>query len=85
MSIVHPDSYVVGIIGPFEGTLIDANITREILEINNCWTPWLNGTGQMIVDLGFRDIIEVLQQLGYEVHMPTFFKKRGKTTFNSQY
>ena len=78
MSIVHPDGYVVDIIGSFEGTLNDANITKEILETNNCLTTWLNGTGQMIVDRGFRDIIEVLQQLGYEVHMPAFLKKGEK-------
>ena len=78
MSIIHLDGYVVDIIGPFEGTLNDANITKEILETNNCLTTWLNGTGQMIVDRGFRDIIEVLQQLGYEVHMPAFLKKGEK-------
>ena len=85
MSIVHPDGFIVDIIGPFEGTLNDANITKEILETNNCLTTWLNGTGQLIVDRDFRDIIEVLQQLGYEVHMPAFLKKRRKTIFNSRY
>ncbi len=35
MSIVHPDAYVVDVIGPFQGSLNDTNITREILETNN--------------------------------------------------
>ena len=85
MSSVHLDGYVVDIIGPFEGTLNDANITKDTLETNSCLTARLNERGQMIVDRSSRDIIEVLQQLRYEVHMPTFFKKRRKTTFNSQY
>ena len=38
MSIVQLHDYIVDIIGPFEGTLNDANSTKEILETNNCLT-----------------------------------------------
>ncbi|CAF1528085.1 unnamed protein product [Rotaria magnacalcarata] len=57
MSIVHPDAYIVDIIGPFQGSLNDANITKKILETNNSLVEWLGGNGQMIVDRGFRDDI----------------------------
>ena len=32
----------------------------------------------MIVDRGFRDVIEVLQNLGYDAHMPNFLKRGEK-------
>jgi hypothetical protein len=35
MSIVHPDAYVVDVIGPFQASLNDASIANEILEFCN--------------------------------------------------
>jgi hypothetical protein len=78
MSVVHPDAYIADIIGPFEGTLNDANIAKEILETNNALATWLGGKGQMIVDRGFRDSIKAFEDLGYEIHMPAFLKKGEK-------
>ena len=78
MSIVHPDAYIVDIIGPFQGSLNDANITKEILETNNSLVEWLGGNGQMIIDRGFRDVIDVFVSLGYDAHMPAFLKKGDK-------
>ena len=60
MSIVHPDAYVVDVIGPFQANLNDANIAKEILETHNSLATWLQGTGQIIVDRGFRDVIQTL-------------------------
>ena len=78
MSIVHPDGYVVDIIGPFQANLNDATITTEILETHNSLARWLKGTGQIIVDRGFRDVVQVLQDLGYETHMPAWLKQGEK-------
>jgi hypothetical protein len=78
MSIVHPDSYVIDIIGPFEGTLNDASIAKEILETNNALATWLGGNGHIIIDRGFRDVVEIFQNLGYETHMPSFLNNGEK-------
>ena len=78
MSIVHPDSYVLDVIGPFQGTLNDATIAKEILETNDTLVNWLRENGQMIVDRGFRDVIEVFQDLGYETHMPALLRAGWK-------
>ena len=78
MSIVHPDGYIVDVIGPFQGNLNDASIAKEILETNNSLAIWLGGNGHTIVDRGFRDVIEVFQDLDYETHTPSFLKKGDK-------
>ena len=75
MSIVLPDSYVIDILGPFQGTMNDANITKEIIDINNSISTWLDDEGQMVMDRGFRDVVEVFEQLRYETHLPPFLKK----------
>ena len=54
MSIVLPDSYIIDIIGPYQGTLSDANITKEIIETNNSIVTWLGDERHMIKDRGFR-------------------------------
>ena len=78
MSIVHPDSYVQDIIGPFEENLNDASIAKEILETNNALTTWLGGNGHFVIDRGFRDVVQIFQNLGYETHMPSFLKNGEK-------
>ena len=75
MSIVLPDSYVIDILGPFQGTMNDANITKQIIDTNNSIAAWRDGEGQMIMDRGFRDVVEVFEQLGYETHLSPFLKK----------
>ena len=75
MSIVHSDGYIVDVIGPFQGALNDASIAEEILTTNNALTTWVGENCQIIVDRGFRDVIEVFQNFGYETHMPAFLKK----------
>ena len=77
MSIVLPDSYVIDIFGSFQDTMNDANnvITKEIIDTNKSIATWLDGEGQMIMDRGFRDVVEGFEQLGYETHLPPFLKK----------
>ena len=64
MSIVLPDSYIIDIIGPFQGTLNHASITKEIIETNNSIVTWLDGEEQMIMDRGFRDVVQIFENLG---------------------
>ena len=53
----------------------DTNITKEIININNSISTWLDGEGQMIMDRGFRNVVEIFEQLGYETHLAPFLKK----------
>ena len=83
MSVVLPDSYIIDIIGPYQGTLNDANITKEIIETNNSIATWLGGEGHMIMDRGFRDVVQVFEDLGYETHLPAFLKN-GETQLSTE-
>ena len=75
MSIVLPNWYVMDILGPFHGTMNNANITKEIIDTNDSIATWLDGEGQMIIDRGFQDVLEIFEQLGYETYLPPFLKK----------
>ena len=72
MSIVLPDSYIIDIIDSYQGTLNDANITKEIIETNKSIVMWLGGEGHMIIDRRFRDVVQVFEDLGYETYLPAF-------------
>jgi len=74
MSIVHPNPYIVHIIGPFHGSFNDANITKEIRETNNSLNEWFGGNRQTMVDRGSRDVTELFQNLGYDTTMLDFKK-----------
>ena len=63
MSLVLPDGYILGTIGPFRGTLNDPSITEKILEKNNELMDWCAGVGQIVLDRGFRDIMETFERL----------------------
>ena len=83
MSIVLPDSYIIDIIGPYQGTLNDVNITKEIIETNNSIVTGLGGEGHMIMDRGFRDVVQVFEDLGYETHLPAFLIN-GETQLSTE-
>jgi hypothetical protein len=72
MSIVHPNPYIVHIIGPFQGSFNDASIIKEIRETNNSLNEWFGGNRQIIVDKGSRDVTELFQNLGHDTTMPAF-------------
>ncbi|CAF1636692.1 unnamed protein product [Adineta ricciae] len=85
MSLVLPTGYILDTIGPFRGTMNDASIAERILEINNKLVAWSDGSGQMILDRGFRDVRETFEKLDYETRMPDFLRKGEKqhSTFAS--
>jgi len=78
MSLVLPDGYVLDTIGPYYGTMNDASITENILETNTSLLKWCGGSGQMILDRGFRDVKEAFEMLGYETRIPEFLQKGEK-------
>ncbi|CAF1202563.1 unnamed protein product [Adineta ricciae] len=56
MSLVSPTDYILDTIGPFRGTMNDASIAERILQTNNELVAWSDGSGQMMLDRGFRDV-----------------------------
>ena len=77
MSIVFPDGYVLDSIGPYyaDGKNNDAGITEHILGLNGDLTEWLQEGDVCVVDRGFRDVIDVYEELGLEARMPSFLKQ----------
>ena len=75
MSLVLPDGYILDTIGPFQGTVNDATITQQIIETRNELIQWCDHGDIMICDRGFRDVIQTLSDLGYEVKSPVYLNK----------
>lgn len=78
MSLILPDGYVLDTIGPFVGTMNDASIAKTITRTCDELIEWCEEGDIMIVDRGFRDVMEVFCDLGYEVKMPEFLTKGKK-------
>lgn len=78
MSVVLPDGYVVDSIGPFYGNENDASITKQILSSVDSVKRWLHDNDTIIVDRGFRDVLDLLESAGYKTEMPSFLPK-GET------
>ena len=75
MSLVLPDGYILDTIGPFQGTVNDATIAQHIIETRNELIQWCDHGDIMICDRGFRDVIQTLSDLGYEVKSPVYLNK----------
>ncbi|CAF1384160.1 unnamed protein product [Didymodactylos carnosus] len=75
MSLILSNGYILDTIGPFWGTMNDASIAKNI--INTCETliEWCEKGDTMIVDSGFRDVIDSFVEMGYEPKMPEFLTK----------
>jgi len=80
MSIVLPDGYVLDTIGPFasNGSNNDVAMTAEILrQVELGVDQWIKkGEQNIIVDRGFRNVVEYLRGLGAQVYMPTVTTKK---------
>ena len=80
MSIVLPDGYVLDTIGPFasNGDNNDAAMTSQILKTAELGMEnWVKtGDQNIVVDRGFRNIVERLQSMGVKVYMPTVSNKK---------
>lgn len=76
MSIVLPDGYVLESIGPYfaDGKNNDAGITQHILSLHGDLVEWLQEGDVCVVDRGFRDVLDVFEDLGLETKMPSFLK-----------
>lgn len=81
MVVVGTDGYILSVLGPYlsNGKNNDAAITRHMVTRNSeGMNDWLQDNDLCIVDRGFRDVVEFLEERGLSVKMPVYLKKGSK-------
>lgn len=79
-TICTTNGYIVDMMGPFEANINDAQILGTILKDENGLITLLHGNDIFVLDRGFRDVLEELNELGFEVLMPALKGKRNQLT-----
>lgn len=81
-----PDGFVVDVLGPYEGTVNDATILKELLHRNEDLKRLLEEEDVFVLDRGFRDVVQDLEGSGFKVLMPAFKGKNPQlSTAESNY
>lgn len=77
MSIVLLDGYILDTIGPFlsDGHYNDAEMTRYIIDLCDTFIDWLQEEDDTVLDRGFRDVIDALENIGIDCKMPAYLSK----------
>ena len=79
--MVCTTGYILGVFGPYYSDYKnnDAAITKHIFQKNiDDIKTWLKDDDILVVDRGFRDCLDFLQQLGLKTEMPHFLPKGRK-------
>ena len=79
------DGYILSVFGPFlaDGHNNDASIIKHILKNDDQGIRnWLRDDDVIIVDRGFRDAVNSMEELGLRIEIPAFL--RGKQQFTTQ-
>ncbi|CAC5425844.1 unnamed protein product [Mytilus coruscus] len=78
MVFITTTSYIISVIGPYfsDGKNNDAQIMKHIIQHDiEEFKEWVTEDDILIVDRGFRDTIDLLQEMGIHTKMPAFNKK----------
>lgn len=81
MLLVASDGYILSVLGPYlaDGRNNDANITKHMLKTNTeNIKDWFQDDDVLVVDRGFRDVTELLNDAGIKTEMPFFLPKGQK-------
>ena len=81
MVIVASDGYILSVLGPYraDGKSNDAMITKHIFMSNSeNLKDWIAPNDVCVVDRGFRDSVEFLEEQDLNVEMPVYLKKGTK-------
>ena len=81
MVVVTTTGYIVAVLGPYlaDGKNSDANILNHMIKTNvEEIKEWIEEGDIFVVDRGFRDSAEVLNDLGIHMEMPSFLKRGTK-------
>ncbi|CAF1544232.1 unnamed protein product, partial [Adineta ricciae] len=83
--IQNQDEYILAVFGPFlaDGHNNNASIIQHIMKNDDQGiASWLHDDDVIIVDHGFRDAVNSMEELGLCVEIPSFLK--GKKQFSTQ-
>jgi hypothetical protein len=79
MMIVSTTGYIIAVLGPYIAKNSDADIIKHMVRTNTEeFNEWVAEGDVMVVDRGFRDAKDILEELGLEVEMPSFLGPREK-------
>lgn len=79
-TICTTDGYVVDILGPYLANQNDADILKIIMQDPNGLTKFLKKNDTFVLDRGFRDIVNYLEEKNFKVLMPALKGKRKQLT-----
>ena len=74
-TICTTNGFIVDFAGPFPGTANDATIVREVLKDPKLLALLLPGDA-LVVDRGFRDAVDFMKSMSFQVFMPAMKGKR---------
>jgi hypothetical protein len=83
MILVSSTGYILEVFGPYfaDGKNNDANILTSIMRFDaSRLRSWLQPNDVLVVDRGFRDCLEMLQDLGLITKMPHFLREGSQHT-----
>ena len=81
MMVVTTTGYVVSVLGPYlaDTRNNDSSILKHMLATNaKEMKNWIQEDDIFVVDRGFRDSADILQELGIKMQMPSFLQKGSK-------
>lgn len=77
--IVSPTGYYLSVMGPYLARNNDASILKHVMKSNiEDICNWVEKDDIFVVDRGFRDSLDFLEELGIQAHMPSFMSKGEK-------
>jgi hypothetical protein len=86
MVVVTTTGYFIAILGPYmadtknnDGSILNHMLASNVQDIKN----WIQNDDIFIVDRGFRDSIQLLEDLGIQAQMPSFISK-GQTQMTTE-
>lgn len=81
--VVTTSGYIVSILGPYlsDSKNNDASILKHMIHCNTKeLRTWIKENDVFVVDRGFRDAGEVLEDIGIKMEMPSFMQNVAKHT-----
>jgi len=78
--IVMPNNYIVDSVGPYfaDGANNDAAIMEDILTRDPSFKELFQSGDCLVVDRGYRDVIDEMQTAGYQTFMPNLLAPKQK-------
>lgn len=79
MMCVTANGYIIDVLGPFKASTNDAKCMKAILENNAAVTRMMRPGDVFLLDRGFRDCLEDIENMQYVAKTPEFIRKDHPT------